>query len=168
MTATPKTGHSQKPKDHALELLQFGHSVLMKQIESFPPDKALFQPTPTDNHLMWTLGHLAMTYAWAVSLFDGKGVQLPESYEAKFSSGSKPTPNAADYPRLAELRRQFEAAYDEMVQTALGLSDEDLRVSIADKTGGFATDRLDLLMKMSWHDGWHGGQLASLTRAFKS
>jgi hypothetical protein len=31
-------------------------------------------------------------------------------------------------------------------------------------TGGMATQRLDVISRVAWHDGWHLGQIAALRR----
>ena len=134
-------------------------------IKTFPEGKATHQPAPTDNHLLWNIGHLANTYQWATGLISGEKGSCPESFNPLFGGKSKPTPDAKTYPSLTEVKKHFDAEYNRFVTVAEKLPDAELSKSIADKTGGFAKDGVDLINKMAWHDGWHSGQISSLRRS---
>jgi hypothetical protein len=153
------------PRQNALDTLKFARKVTNDMVGKFPEGKATHQPCPTDNHLIWNLGHLAKTYQWGTGLLGGDPGKLPESFDKAFGGGSKPTGDPKSYPPLAEVRKAFDDQYNRFVATAEKLSDAALNESLADQTGGFATTKLDLIHKFGWHEGWHAGQISSVRRA---
>lgn len=153
---------------HAVELMNFAHGMLTKTIDLIPADKATYQPHPTSNHVIWTLGHLAATYNWLASTIDAsKAPALPESFSALFGPASKPNPEKDKYPSLAEVRRHFDAAFAAYLEQVQGLSDADAWTPGAVDTGGFASSKLDAAYKCAWHDGWHLGQVMDIKRALQ-
>ena len=152
-------------KATAVANMRWVHTTLDKLIDTFPEDQALRQPVPTDNHLLWTIGHLAVTYSWLVSLLEGKMFELPGTYNALFGYGSKPGSDAAAYPPIAEAKRNYTAAYTRFLAAANKLTAHDLDKPPAADSFGFAKTRHEVLLRAAWHDGWHSGQLSSLRRA---
>ena len=157
-------------KADALKLLDWVHGFTTRMIETWPADKAVFQTAPTDNHLLWTVGHLATTYGWFVGLLTGSMAAgaagaLPANYNELFGYKSAPKPSENDYPTLSEVRRHMDATYGQMVAALRAMPEADLGKPCAMDTGGFATSRLDAMLKACWHDGWHQGQLSNLRRA---
>lgn len=151
---------------HAVELMKFAHGMLDTMLATVPADKALHQVHPTSNHVVWTLGHLACTYAWFSTTINGKSaVTLPESYNGLFGMGTKPVADAGAYPSVAELRRHYDGAFAAYLKQVEGLSDAEAWGACASDTGGFAGSKLDAAYKCAWHDGWHLGQIADLRRA---
>ncbi len=151
-------------RDRALTLLSFSHALTQKGLRDIPDNKATHQQSPTDNHALWTAGHLATTYAWFKSVFDGAMYPLPDSYNALFGSGSKPNPDAKSYPSFSEVKKNADAAYDAFVSAAKKLTDADLAKAPATETGGFCSDKLDAINKAAWHEGWHCGQLCGIRK----
>lgn len=155
---------------HAVELMKFSHGMLDKMLETIPAEKGLHQMHPTSNHVVWTLGHLACTYAWFATTIDAKAGEkvsafaLPESYGALFGMGSKPSGDAGVYPSLADVRKRYDGAFAAYVKMVEGLSAGDAETACASDTGGFASSKIDAAYKCAWHDGWHLGQIADLRR----
>jgi DinB superfamily len=157
-----------KPTAHAIETVKFAHDMLNKVIAAIPADKALFQIHPTSNHVVWTLGHLATTYAWFQTLFDAKAnAGLPDSYNGLFGMGSNPSPDPAKNPPLAEVRAHYDAAFNGFLQRLEALPEPAAWSACEADTGGFASSKLDAAYKCAWHDGWHLGQVSDLRRALK-
>lgn len=151
---------------HAVETMKFAHGMLDTMLATVPAEKSLHQVHPTSNHLLWTLGHLACTYAWFSGTIDAKGgAALPESWGALFGMGSKPSSDAKVYPSLGEVRKGYDAAFAAYVKQVEGLSEADAWTATANDTGGFASSKVDAAYKCAWHDGWHLGQIADLRRA---
>jgi len=146
-----------------VEFLEFCHGMVVKAAE-WPADKMTAQAPGQPNHCLWTLGHLATTYDWASGLLDGKGSQLPETYNALFGMGSSPSPDAKAYPPAAEVRTAFERAYERLRAAAATLTPSQQAESLKEATGGFASTKMDMVHKMGWHDGWHLGQLSTLRK----
>ncbi len=152
-------------KERAITTLRFAHTMLLDLLKGIPTDKALFQPAPTENHVMWTLGHLASSYQWFASALGGPTLEKPEGFDTAFAYGCKPLPDAAAYPDLAEVRRFFDATFDAFLTCALALPDAMVTAPCAIETSGFARDRLDMIEKAAWHEGWHSGQISDIRRA---
>lgn len=152
-------------KAAAVALLTWVHGTTEALVKSIPTDKSTFQPSACDNHMLWTVGHLASAYSWFASLIDGKTAPIPDSFDKLFGSKSKPCDDCAAYPPLDEVRKVYSAAYQRLADAVSGLKPADLHKPPAAEAHGFATSRLDAVYKAVWHEGWHSGQLSSLRRA---
>lgn len=150
---------------HLIDLMQFTRMMFLKAINDWPADKLTYQTGPEDNHLIWTVGHLATTDAWLGSVLKIPGTEVPEAYQALFGMGSKPQSDPKAYPPFAEVRGYLDGCRS-AVRNWLETADEKaLAVPLKEATGGFANDGIDMLMKICWHDGWHLGQVTTLRRA---
>lgn len=158
---------SNPQRDHALRSLAFAHAITQKAIKDFPESKLTYQQSPTDNHAIWTIGHLAATYAWFKSVFDGAMHPIPDTYNALFGTGSKVNPDSKTYPVFAEVKKRYDETYAAFVAAANKLSDADLAKAPATDTGGFCNDKLDALERAAWHEGWHCGQLCATRKSLK-
>lgn len=155
-------------KSHALELLNFTHGFLTKVADAIPAEKAMFQPHPTANHLLWTLGHLALTYNWVSGMIDASGSttpKFPENYNTLFGGPSKPSADASVYPSLAEVRKAYGDAFDAYLKLVQNLPESEVWSAPASDGGGFCSSKIDSAYKCAWHDGWHLGQLTDIRRA---
>lgn len=156
---------------HAVELMKFSHGMLDKMLDTVPADKCLHQHHPTSNHVIWTLGHLASTYAWLATTIDPKAGEkvdafnLPASYAKLFGGGSKPNGDASAYPSLTEARKRYNDAFAGYLKMVENLPEADAWTPSAIDTGGFTSSKIDGAYKCAWHDGWHLGQIADLRRA---
>jgi hypothetical protein len=145
--------------------LCFAHEAITKLVDNFPAEQAAFQPCPTDNHLLWQLGHVAYDYRWFAAAIDGEPTGTTEEEERLFGPASRPMADAGAYPGLGQLRTRLDESWRRMRAGAERLRAEDaLLVPLAD-TGGLLEDRLDAVEKAGWHTGWHAGQIAGLRRA---
>lgn len=153
------------PTQRALANMRFARHFTDKLAAAFPENKATFQASPFDNHLAWTLGHLAISNAWFRSLIDGSKPDFPESYEALFGQKSSPRPDAKAYPALGELKKLYAAQFDALLAAFEKLGDGDLDAPIAGEPSDFARTKGDVADRVVWHEGWHGGQLSTLRRA---
>lgn len=149
----------------AIANLTWVHATTVKMTQDWPAAKETFQTAPTDNHLLWTLGHLAATYDWFRGLLVAGPSELPESYQKLFGYKSVPLADRAAYSSTAELRAAFDKTFASLVAAASALSADDAAKAPLSETGGFCADRLDAIDKAAWHDGWHAGQLAPLRKA---
>jgi hypothetical protein len=155
----------ESPRQSAISALRFARKITNDLITNFPEGKGAFQTCPTDNHLLWNLGHLAKTYQWCTGLLGGDPGKLPDAFESAFGSNPKPSSDPKAYPPLADVRGVFDDQYNRFIATAEKLPEASLSDSLADQTGGFASTKLDLIHKAAWHEGWHAGQISSLRRA---
>ncbi len=61
--------------------LHWTHALTVKLTQGWPADRETYQSTPTDNHILWTLGHLAVTYDWFRSMLVQGQSMVPSSYQ---------------------------------------------------------------------------------------
>lgn len=152
-------------REYAVNLLKWVRGVSEGMLKEWPVEKYCHQTSPADNHPVWVLGHIASTDVWIASLFGAPGVTVPESYGKLFGQGAKPTANLSDYPPVAEVRGHFDRTREALLAFVGKMTDAQLTAPLAEKTGNFATDGLDALLKVSWHEGWHFGQVATLRKS---
>ena len=151
-------------KTGAIAALRMSRGILNQLIADFPADKAAFQPAPTDNHLLWMLGHMPYGYVYFASILGGTVTEPPESWKPLFSAGSKPEPDAKKYPSVAEMKKVFDSTFEEFMAIVEKMSAEDLGKAPA-IPAAWLPDRLAALHAVVWHEGWHGGQLANVRKA---
>lgn len=155
----------QTLKQHALENMKFAHASGQQLMVGFPDNHACFQATPTDNHLLWTLGHLAATNGWFVTLLDANAKSnVPENYNALFGMESKPLPDAAKYPAFATVRKVYEDSFAQLVKVFEGLPESQMSSPVVGNGYGFCNSKVDVAMKSAWHEGYHFGQVAGLRK----
>lgn len=155
-------------RDHALTALDFSHDRLLDLLRDFPEDQWFFQASPTDGHLTWQLGHLALIDQWFMDLIRPREVlvELPETYSDLFNYGSVIQSDPDAYPAPAEVREKFDAAHGTFVGLIEAMSEADmLDGAIGERSKGFVGDALALSLRKAWHDGWHAGQISTLRRA---
>lgn len=152
------------PTKRGIEMLNFAHGMTTALLADWPTDKLTHQSVPTDNHALWTIGHLAMTYSWFASLLDGHMTPMPDSYNPLFGMGSKPVADPTIYPPMGEVRHHFDSAYARFIELAAKIKPADATKPTVGNAHGFCKDRADVLDKAAWHEGWHAGQLSSLRR----
>lgn len=158
-------GTGSPAKAAAVEHLNWVHAYIDKCLSTMPEDKLMFQATTADNHALWTMGHLAASYAWFASLLDGKPQGMPDGFDKLFGMGSKPLADPAAYPAPSEVRRHYAGAYRRFTDAIAAIPAKDLDKPTVADSYGFAKNRLDVVYKAAWHDGWHTGQLSTLRRA---
>jgi len=150
-------------KDYAIEHAKKAHGFVTMMLKDVPAEKLAAQLPGASNHFLWTLGHLASTYAFFCAAIGAKAHGLPESYGKLFAFGSSPTADAGAYPALGELLENVEKGFAAFVGHAEKLGEEELgEKALAGE--GFLTTKMDGILSLAWHDGWHAGQLAALRR----
>jgi hypothetical protein len=153
------------PRQHALNVMKFARDTTSAILVGIPDDKMTWQASPTDNHPLWVMGHLASTDAWFAGVMGVAGIKFPESWQPLFGMSSSPSADLAAYPPIAEVRALFDTNRQLLIEWFEGASDQQLATSLSEKTDGFALDPIDFFLKSAWHEGWHAGQIATLRRA---
>lgn len=145
----------------ALKTLDFAAGITKKLVADWPADKLTHQFVPTDNHPLWTLGHLGVSNHWFANLFDGKPTAGAQ-YDAMFGGKSKPSPNAGDYPSLDEVMKLYDDGMARLKKTLKAPKDP---LSPPKQHADWVNDTIHAAQLSVWHEGWHAGQLSSLRRA---
>lgn len=152
-------------RDQAIANLNWTHGSMQALMKDWPADKLTWQPTGHENHLLWTIGHLATFYSWAHSLLAGKPLELPDGFAKKFGYRSTPVRDERAYPSLDDVLRVHDRAYGALITAAERLKAGDVLSPPAADAHGTADTRLDAIHRSAWHEGWHQGQIAALRRA---
>jgi hypothetical protein len=151
-------------RERAIAVLEFSRWYTNNLLKGIPDDRFTFQPSPTDNHVLWCLGHLAGTDAWIGGVV-GATVDVPKSIVDAFGMGT--LPRAAGNPSTGEVKGAFESSRAALLGWLKSAPDAALSTDLKEKTGGFATDPLDGMLKIAWHEGFHAGQIANIRKALK-
>jgi hypothetical protein len=147
-----------------------------RYLGGFDDASALQQPTGLPNHVIWNLGHVAITMHRVAERIDGK--PLPESDfvlgprgdARRFGTesvafGSTPRPTAEEYPSLRRAQEIHDAAVDRLSMAARGASDATLQQMTPWGGPGQEMPIAILALRMMYHNGMHTGQIADTRRA---
>lgn len=152
-------------RDRALAALEFARSCTRDLLRGMSHEHAVHQLADDDPHAMWILGHLAVSDEWIEGMIAPFQSRLPANYKTLFGHKSKAMRDASAYPAFHEVVNHFEAARMLLIEAVHNADDEQLLRPLGDEGVGFAVDPLDAVNKMSWHEGWHAGQLSRIRRS---
>ena len=127
------------------------------------------------NHLAWTLGHLALYLHRTAEQLDG--APLPptdfatdgsggsaERYDAEaIAFGSEPGKDAERYPTLPRVVAICDAACDRLAAAIRTADDATLERTVS--WAGMDLPLWGLIQRITFHCGFHTGQIADLRRA---
>ncbi len=160
------------------ELVRSTNGFLTRFLAGFDDTNRTHQPTNLPNHVIWNLGHCAMTMHRVATRFDGK--PLPESDFVQGDGthgtgqlfdtttvgfGSQPSDSPELYPLLDRGRAIFERACDRLA-TCIEIAPDSKLDEPQDWHGGPIPLWL-LVMRVCFHNGTHAGQITDLRRALK-
>jgi hypothetical protein len=151
--------------DRALALFDFAAGATAKYASPFTQANATAQPTPTSNHALWNLGHLAISNLWMASLIDGKPTGISDDQERLFGMQSTPSPDASAYPPFEDVKALYTRSGERLRAALRALTPAELLASCEGDPQTFCTDKLDAVLKAAWHEAWHLGQIAELRKA---
>lgn len=135
----------------------FGRDLakLIKQIEAFPTDEALWQTLPG---VMNAAGNLALHIEGNLREFVGRQLgNLPYERKRELEFSSKGASRAELSKRLAELRQTIPSVIEE-------LSAEQMEMEYPEVVLGAATSTREFLIHLYGHLNWHLGQVDYLRR----
>ncbi len=147
-----------------VDTLEFVHKVTRDLLRDFPDDRLTHQPGPTDNHVMWTVGHLASVNDWFASLIDGKPVAFRTEWQPLFGYKSAPSTERGKYPAFDQVVVAMETSFARLLAAVRAQSGEDLAKACQAESHGLAPTRADAASRAAWHEGWHGGQIAGIRK----
>ncbi len=152
-----------QPREHVIALLEFSRWYTNSLLKDLPESKWTFQPSSTDNHVLWCLGHLSGTDGWIAGVVGASAVKVPEDIQKAFGMGTKPV--ASGNPSVDAVRATFESSRAGLLAWVRTAPDAALTTDLKEITGGFATDPIDAMLKIAWHEGFHAGQIANIRKA---
>ena len=118
-------------------------------------------PAPAAKSAGWLLGHLCVSGDF-VRRKAGRPPATAKDWGPKFNPGSKASANAADYPRMAELRDAFNTVYVDLAEAVPSFSAELLAGPnpFEPARPRFTTFHEFAVWIMTGHLGYHLGQLS--------
>lgn len=159
----PASPTSSMSANHLYQL-QFARGATERIISDIPEDQLCAQPGSGLNHAMFVVGHLACTDDFLLKEFGGQPFALPESFHKAF--GADPTNDATKYPPFAEVKKAFDERRQAVIKWFEGMSDAQLDAPTPEKWRAYAPTMRDVAFFAAWHEGYHGGQVSTLRRAF--
>jgi uncharacterized damage-inducible protein DinB len=139
--------------------------MVLRTIRDLPDEMLTHQPSSVNNHVLWTLGHLAVTDDWLAGILMGDASVLPPEYSKLFGYGSRVEPTADAYPPVSEVRLHFMEMRERLMLWLGSIDESQLGAPVDDGGAGFAANVADAIGKTIWHDGWHAGQLSTIRRS---
>jgi DinB family protein len=82
---------------------KFNNGIYERTVQGIPPEQWLIQPSEHSNHLLWVVGHAAVTRAAAVRLLGG---EWSAPWQDLFRRGQKRA-DGAQYPSVAEVQQAW-------------------------------------------------------------
>lgn len=150
--------------DPGLYALNFARQATLGFFEDIPDDKLCFQTCPGANHALWILGHLAMTDEYFLDNVGGRPRNKFDAWEKIFFMGSKPTPNASDYPPASEVKQVLDQNRKTLLEWFGGMSEAELVKPLEGDMGNFSPNRAALAATIAWHEGMHAGQMTAIRK----
>lgn len=154
---------TKSARDQAVSFLEFSRWYSHGLLKGIPDDMYTFQPSKTDNHVAWVLGHLAGTEAWMAGVLKAGDFGVPKDIAEAYGMKSTPSPAVKHTP--AQLRDAFEKSHAAFIAWYKNADEAALSQDLSAATGGFATDPIDAAHKIAWHEGYHFGQVANVRKA---
>lgn len=150
---------------NALVALEFSRGFTMAVLSAIPDDKFLHQPFPGANHALWVTGHVACVDAWLLKACGGPADPRLETIAAKFSMHSQVSPQAAEYPPLAEVRQWFQESRQTLLDWYRPQDEQQLQTPLPEGLQQIAVNRLALIFRLAVHESAHAGQLTVVRKS---
>jgi len=139
---------------------QFNNRIYERTVEGIPPEQWLIQASRESNHLLWVVGHAAVTRAAAVRLLGG---EWSAPWQSLFTRGQQRVDNG-QYPSVGEVQqawneiyRRLESAFPTASLESLSKPVEKGRPSIDGTVGG-------TLGFLCLHESYHLGQMGFIRK----
>jgi len=155
--------------------------LLMRYLDGFTDENRAASAPGLPNHVIWTLGHLALYLRRATDRVAGREIgPLPAADfvtgdgtagdARRFDSesvcfGSEPTPDASMYPSLSRGVQVFSSANADFAATVRGLAPGHLDQETTWGVRRRVLTNAQLVQHMAFHNATHTGQIVDLRRA---
>jgi len=150
---------------HGLKAMATSRWFLEQLLESMTDEQLMARSCPGMNHAVWIVGHTAWTEDYFMQKLAGRPGGLPEGWDVLFGNGSEVSDDASAYPDRAELMRVLTDRRDALIGWLMTLDEPQLcrptEGEMADMVPSFG----QLAPFLSFHEGFHAGQLSAARRA---
>lgn len=135
--------------------------------EELAPEHGVYAITPGGSHILWLLGHIAISADYYIGGKIGLKASIPAEWNGLFGMGSKPVADATKYPPFAELRAGVIDGHKRLAAHVAAMSEESL---VAPMPEGFAlkaiAPNVDAFLSFGQlHSNYHLGQVTMLLKA---
>ncbi len=145
--------------------LTLSRGSLIELLESLDDQQMTHVPVENGNHALWTMGHLAFADDFFLVKMGGFAPTLPAGWAERFGWGHPCSPNPADFPTVAEVRRLMDELRTKVLDWLASLSTADLDESTGEDWADFAPTRRALVAAMAIHESGHHGQLTVVRKS---
>lgn len=166
-------------QDVLAEAISVSRVNLVRYLVGFDDSTHTRMPPGLPNHVAWNLGHLALTMHRVAERLDGNalppadfspGVAGEGSASRGFSVesvayGSQPIDDISQYPPYSRCVEIFHAACERLTSAAQTADDAALLKQTP--WGGSELPIYSLVLRMSFHNGTHCGQIVDIRRALR-
>lgn len=162
------------PRDVLSEAVTTCKALTARYLAGFDDATRTGQAPNLPNHVAWSLGHCALTMHRVAEKADAKpppptdfagpGGPVTAFNTEAIAFGSRPSADETAYPSLPRCVEIFNAACDRLAATVRTASDAQLNQSIP--WGPIQAPWWSLVLRMTFHNGFHTGQIADLRRTF--
>jgi hypothetical protein len=142
-----------------LAALTFARKVTTGLLEDIPEDQLMYQPTPTANHALWVMGHVAITDEFFLREAGRRQVKKLEAWKDLFFMGSTPKSSPADYPARSEIRDYLGVSRRDLMDWFKSLSEAELHAPLPQDFQTFGRSPAVLMTTIACHECVHAGQL---------
>jgi len=159
-------------------IVESNKELVMRFLPGFDEASALRQMPALPNHVVWSLGHLALTMHRIAERLDGATLPSADFVTGDGRAGSRergvfdtesvcigstPRADAAIYPRLDRATEILRSACDRLAVGCRSASDEVL--DAPQQWGAVSLPLWLLVARAVFHNGIHTGQITDLRRA---
>lgn len=148
-----------------LDALETTRKFTMGLLEPITDAQLLTRACQNANHTAYVLGHIAQTDDFFLTALGGQKTALPESWAEKFGYKVTISDDASFYPGKQELVDAMTERRAAMVEWLCSLSEAQLLEPVEGDLAGFARNRAALPGTLSFHEGFHAGQMSTTRRA---
>jgi len=130
-------------------------------------EQAVFQLLPSKSNIIWLIGHITMSLDYMVSPLIGRKSSLPDSVNAQYMFGAKPSGRPGDYPPIAQMIAELSRVTEEVAAHLESSNDAVLDTLIPESLPFhmLGPTLRDLTSKGDFHVGYHAGQITLLRAA---
>lgn len=135
--------------------------------EDLAPEHGVFSLTPGGSHVLWLLGHVAISAEYYIGGKIGLKPTIPAEWGGLFGMGSKPVADAAKYPAYAILRAGVIDGHKQLAERIAAMSEDALIAPMPDDFSlkAFAPNIDAFLSFGQLHANYHLGQVTLILKA---
>jgi uncharacterized damage-inducible protein DinB len=149
----------------ALDAFAASRKIIAGMLDGVPAEQFCHQPYPGANHALWTMGHLATVDQYFLKKLDARPETRFDEFRKMFFMKSTPQPSLSDYPPVPEVRAYFDQSRLELLDWLRSLDDDQLERPLPEPFHSFQPNLTLLFGHLSWHEGFHAGQLSVIRKS---